>query len=452
MASIWVAAGQAYTFKVKSFGGVNCASGSTIRTIDGIGGGSTLATVVVPYSATPTFTITAQTILFRITLTGNASAQPLTAVGIIPPAFVTFEITQDGAGGHTFAWPANSVGGATIGSTANQVTVQSFIWNGTQAEAIGPGVTGNGPSLSTGPISAVGNINLTGNLIAGGGISGTTGTFTGIVQAPTFRSSSANPASAGTIRLAQADTIFWRNVTNTTDEGLSTDGVDRLNISHAAGVMLTGASPNILMGGSSNVFPMLKRSLNGINVRLADDSGDAAISASTLGWNGPTGPTLNGSCSAGQVLVASSPTSVSCGVSPATIQSASRTINTGTVIGAANTTWITKAVTMPSAGCPCRAFVSYGAFYASGASGTAVFWVDDGTSNFATSQILTATAGGNAASGNGSGFSPTTYSNGAVITFNGRGNANTAGSITIGGPAFGSTENSYLNVVIFTSN
>ena len=151
-ANVWLQAGQAYSFRVKSAGGSNCSSGSTLYTVNGIGGGSTTLTTVVPYSPTPSFQDAAQNQLFEITLTGNASAQPLTFVGVTPPGVIYFQITQDGAGGHTFSWPANSVGGCTISSLANSVTVQEFLYNGTDAIAVGPCVPGNGPIISTGNI------------------------------------------------------------------------------------------------------------------------------------------------------------------------------------------------------------------------------------------------------------------------------------------------------------
>lgn len=153
-ANVWLAAGQAYTFRVASAGGSNCASGSTLYTVNGIGGGSTTLTTVVPYSPTPAFQVAAQNQLFQITLTGNASAQPLTFVGITPPSYVIFEITEDSSGGHSWAWPANSVGGAPINIGANQVTVQTFLYDGVHATATGPGMIGAGPSVSVGNLTA----------------------------------------------------------------------------------------------------------------------------------------------------------------------------------------------------------------------------------------------------------------------------------------------------------
>lgn len=137
-ANIWILPGQAYRFIVKGNGGTNCSLGTTLYTVDGIGGGTTQLTTIVPYSATPTFTDASQNQLFAILLTGNATAQPLTAVGVISPGYVSWQITQDNSGGHNFSWPANTVGGPPICTAANCVTQQMFLWNGTNATAVGP--------------------------------------------------------------------------------------------------------------------------------------------------------------------------------------------------------------------------------------------------------------------------------------------------------------------------
>ena len=151
-ANIWLAAGQAYTFRVKAAGGTNCASGSTLYTVDGIGGGSTVLTTNVTFSSTPTFIDAAQIQLFLLTLTGDATAQPMSFVGVTPPGIIYFQITQDGSGGHSFSWPANTIGGCTIASGAGISTTQEFVYNGTNATAVGPCVVGNGPAINTGSI------------------------------------------------------------------------------------------------------------------------------------------------------------------------------------------------------------------------------------------------------------------------------------------------------------
>jgi hypothetical protein len=91
---------------------------------------------VVAYSATPTFSPAGSLMLWKMTLTGNVTAPTLIA-GSIPSIFI-FELSQDATGGRTFTWPSNVIGGATIGSAANQLTVQEFLWDGSNAIALGP--------------------------------------------------------------------------------------------------------------------------------------------------------------------------------------------------------------------------------------------------------------------------------------------------------------------------
>jgi hypothetical protein len=322
----------------------------------------------------------------------------------------------------------------------------NFTWNnGSQTLTVSNLVVNTGGTLSG---SYGGNPVFTGTVTFSGTVN-----FAAIT-ANSLTSTCANPASAGFIRMCKTDAVNWRNNANSADYGLTTsaDANDYVLLSSPGGLILSGANPNLRFGGTNNTFPMLKRNSNGINVRLADDSNDAAISAFTLGFNGPSGPAIGGSCTAGQVLTATSSVAVSCQTSPSSAQLVTTTTATGTAIGASNTTWVTKAVTMPATGCPCRALVSYGAYYTSGASGTATFWVEDGTSSFATSRCLTNTAGGNAGGCNAGAMSPNTYSNGAVITFIGRGYSDAAGSITTAATPFGSTQNPWLNITVFTSN
>ena len=138
---------------------------------------------------------------------------------------------------------------------------------------------------------------------------------------------------------------------------------------------------------------------------------------------------------------------------PPTLISPSITTNSGTAIGASATVWVTKAVTMPSSGCPCRVRAAYGASFTSGGSGTATFWVEDsiGPNQFATARVLTATAGGNAGGANAESISPVTYTNGQAVTFTGKGYTDAAGGISTAAPPFGSTQVPWLAIEILTS-
>jgi hypothetical protein len=87
----------------------------------------------VGFSSTPAFTNSNQLTLFDMTLTGNVTASTLSGV----KGVVAFILRQDATGGRTFAWPANVFGGTVIGSSANQITVQFFAFDGTNAYNIG---------------------------------------------------------------------------------------------------------------------------------------------------------------------------------------------------------------------------------------------------------------------------------------------------------------------------
>ncbi len=451
-ANIWMQAGVAYAFRVKSAGGSKCSSGSTLYTVNGIGGGTTTLTTIVPYSPTPLFPIQAQNQLFEITLTGDASAQPLTAVGIIPPAWVAFQITQDGTGGHSFSWPSNLVGGCTIGAAANQVTTQMAVWNGTSATAVGPCIIGNGPEIDVGTI-----------------------------HASVFASACLHPASVGVFRLCNADIMNWRNAANGADEGIKIDASDRFVLNAAGGLELMGTVQDIFFGGVTASFPMIKPNGTALNIRLADDSADAPLTASTLGLSGvftstsstvvalgpevatPGSDPASGQqegyfkAGAGWCALDSSGkeycTAVNSGNGIAIQANSITTLGSDVSVSATTVTTVaTKAVTMPSTGCPCRAFVSYEAGSQTTNPLGAEMWINDGTSNFATGGMNTTgsvstptqfhiTAGS---------YSPTTYANSAVITFTWKVEAEAA--MTVKQNSEFSHQGSWMNVAIFTSN
>lgn len=308
--SIWIQAGQAYTIKVMSTGGTNCASGSTIYSVDGVGGGVSQLTTNVAYSATPTFADASQNQLFTITLTGSATSQPLTAVGVVPPGLVTWQITQDTFGGHTFSWPANTVGGATICPSANCVTQQTFLWNGTNAQAVGPA------NYST-PAMAVPNFfdyGLTANsavcvsaafeLITGAGCNSALGV--------TFNGQTVQPGGAGNVNSGAAAHSVAIN------EG---------NGSAIAGVTLANDQANIGRTGADPVASTVP-DCQGTN------GADLTYNQSTHAF----GCATTGSVGAPQRVALGSPVSVS-----ATTQ----------------TTVLTESVTMPATTGTYRLLVSY---------------------------------------------------------------------------------------------
>jgi len=77
---------------------------------------------------------------FSLTLTGDANFGTITngTAGQV----IWIAVAQDGAGGHAFAWPANTRGGASVDTGANNVTIQGFkLSSGNLWRAVTPGNT-----------------------------------------------------------------------------------------------------------------------------------------------------------------------------------------------------------------------------------------------------------------------------------------------------------------------
>jgi len=98
--------------------------------------------VPVAYSATPAFNAALFAHpTFTMTLTGNVT----TPIVQNPSAgqHITFVLTQDAIGGHSFTWPVTFHGATNVDNTANAVTVEEFVWDGNFWRAIGPGSSNN---------------------------------------------------------------------------------------------------------------------------------------------------------------------------------------------------------------------------------------------------------------------------------------------------------------------
>jgi hypothetical protein len=400
-ANIWLQAGQAYTFVVRAAGGSKCAAGSTLYTVNGIGGGSTTLTTIVPYSPTPAFQVAAQNQLFEITLTGNASAQPMTFVGVTPPSYITFQITQDSSGGHTWSWPANSVGGCTIGSGANQVTTQQFVYNGTNATAIGPCVTGNGPQISAAGIYDYDLSSPPAIVCVDADFHLNTSCGSGALTEITVNGQVIPAGGSGNVNAGAAAHTIALN------EG---------NGSPVAGLAL-----------ALNQFPAGQTSADPIA---------STIPACSVGTHLFFGGTLPLTCTSDHAVLA---------------QYTPVITNTVSVSSNTVTTWNTQVVTMPSTGCPCRVLASYGVYWnTGGASSFGDAWVTDGTNQFATSQtaVTSATTTGQ----NGTGLSlGTAYANSAVVTFSAQIDLQSGGTVEVGPAQSGGTQASWMNLVVLPS-
>ena len=95
-------------------------------------------TNIVTFSATPTFDALLGNTQ-KITLTGNVTSSSLN--NATAGEKLNFVVCQDSGGNHTFSWPPNVKGGMTVGSAASKCSAQSFLFDGTTAYALGPGVT-----------------------------------------------------------------------------------------------------------------------------------------------------------------------------------------------------------------------------------------------------------------------------------------------------------------------
>ncbi|GEM_PF-941271 len=93
---------------------------------------------VVTFSGTPTFDASLGNTQ-KITLTGNVTSSTLANASAGEQ--LNFIICQDSTGSRTFVWPSNVKGAMTIGSTASKCSAQSFVFDGSNAEATSPGVT-----------------------------------------------------------------------------------------------------------------------------------------------------------------------------------------------------------------------------------------------------------------------------------------------------------------------
>jgi hypothetical protein len=93
--------------------------------------------VTVSAGAAPQFNLNAGTVQV-LTLSANVTSATVTG----PSGGyekVDFHICQPGSGGpFTFAWPAGTVGGGTVGTAAGKCSLQLMEWDGTKLRAMGP--------------------------------------------------------------------------------------------------------------------------------------------------------------------------------------------------------------------------------------------------------------------------------------------------------------------------
>lgn len=399
---IFILAGSAYTVKVISSGGTNCASGSTINTVDGIGGGTSQTTTNVSFSSSPSFSIAANNQLFVFPLTGNATANPLSVIsGILPPALITFKITQDVVGTHSFSWPANTVGGTTVCQPANCVTQQTFIWDGSSAQAVGAATFSTPaaavPNLYDFGLTASSNIcvNSTFELVSG---SGCNGIDTFVINGQTIFIGGTGNVNAGAATHSMA--------------------LNKGNGNAQTGLLL-----------AINQIPVGQTSADPVASTIPTCTGQSLTFSGTL----PLG--------------CNSPSSVLSYVRKELSGDVAVTVSTGTTLA-------TQNVTMPASGCPCRAEVSWSLGLQTASAGGFSAGVSDGSNLFAVAQMnSTGSITGNPQLGiSMTGWSHVTYANNAVVTFTWKTESVDTGYTVKQAFGEGLVQNSGMDIVIFPSN
>lgn len=228
--------------------------------------------------------------------------------------------------------------------------------------------------------------------------------------------------------------------------GFTTDGVSEMDLgANALGTGILGLV-NTAGGGKATV-------------RTGTGSPEGVVTA-TVGslfsrQDGGAGTSLyvkqTGSGNTGWSAI--NPTAPAVQQSSTTTLSADQTLiaNTPTTI-----TGLTQSITMPSFGCPCRAFVAYGLNYSNtgvGAdAGIEVSHVFDGTNEMATAQVLV-TGAASQFGMNAAAFSPVTYANSAVVTFSIIVDASNAGGLVVkAANNQPSAQHSWFNIAIEGSN
>jgi len=397
-ADIWLQSGQAYRIVVKSNGGTDCSLGTVMYTVDGVGGGGTqLTTVIGATSGSVTFVDQSQNQLFQVTLTGDMVGLPISAVGVVPPGVITFQITQDSVGGHAFTWPANAIGGCTIAGAASSTSVQTFIWDGTNAYAISGCVTGAGPTMSVGNIYDYG---LLPNSIVCTDANQLLSTTCGSINAITVNGQTITQGGNGNVNVGAA--------------------VHSLALNQGNGNPLTG----LTLG--ANAIPMGAAGADPVAKSIPSCSGNQAQTFDGTTWTCITTTVITSTITKtiGTVSIAASPTI---------------------------TNVATQAVTMPASGCPCRALVNWVAYGDTGNAGQMAVAVSDGTNTFAT-------GGGNTTGSTSefymaaTGVSPGTYANGANITFTMKASQTMTSANIHGANTPGVGQSSNMQITILTSN
>jgi hypothetical protein len=266
-----------------------------------------------------------------------------------------------------------------------------------------------------------------------GGGSGSAGSFKVVTQTSTLASSQGGPISL-TAGNAQG-------VTNSPGGSVALTGGNSSGTSTGnpgGPVSLTAGTAS---GGNNLGGDVTLQAGNGVG------TGRGGNINLNIGTGSPNGQVLcNGTpCFPGVLTTPSLTTCSSCPVS----------------IANSNTTIITKSITFPGLGCPCRILVTYSLYLTTTTSGQDAAMVQDNTTQcsgaacvMATAQ--TATTGSASGFGLfGSGFSPTTYANGQTVIFTvvaASTHASGTSAVAAVAPSLTGAQSSYVNIAVLGSN
>lgn len=142
------------------------------------------------------------------------------------------------------------------------------------------------------------------------------------------------------------------------------------------------------------------------------------------------------------------------GVLPVQVFSATTLGSDVAVSATTQTDILTRTVSMPSSGCPCRVLMSYSLYVTTASSGVGYSaWVNDGSANMAgTNQGQSNGSSGGLASLAYSGYSTVTYSNNASVTFTLRTEGDHTYTVRAASQLAGSAPNSSFQVAVSPSN
>lgn len=246
----------------------------------------------VTFSATPVFNANLAN-AFKLTLTGNVTSSTLTHADA--GQMIQFEICQDGTGGRTFVPPTNVLNMGTIASAASACSTQEFLFDGSNAVAMGPMQSGGGTiipgnltmgSASTLTVANIKQIALTSFVIADP--LGVSHFF--VSSSSPYTNTFVNGNGAGVVFLGSAAKTSVDDVTGNITLSGSTSGTTVLKASAvAAGTTLTLPAATDTLVAKATTDTLTNKTLGGTTPfnRLRANQGTALIAgdfALSAGW------------------------------------------------------------------------------------------------------------------------------------------------------------------------